>query len=87
MSVSTRYVSNDCFALTVDDPQDFVKVATSGGRVRNGQTDDLLGVDDEHRSDGERNTLGVNVGSILVVQHIVQGGDLTFLIGDLEGYD
>ena len=85
--MSTRYVSNDCFALTVDDPQDFVKVATSGGRVRNGQTDDLLGVDDKHRSDGERNTLGVNVGSILVVQHIVQGGDLTFLIGDLEGYD
>lgn len=85
--MSTKYVSNDCFALTVDDPQDFVKVATSGGRVRNGQTDDLLGVDDEHRSDGERNTLGVNVGSILVVQHIVQGGDLTLLIGDLEGYD
>jgi len=80
-------VSNDWFTLTVDDPQDFVKVAAGRGRVRNGQTDNLLGVDDEYSSDGEWNTLGVNVGSILVVQHVVQGGDLTFLIGDLEEYD
>jgi len=66
----------------VDDPEDFVKVATSGGRVRNGQTDDLLGVDDEHRSDGEGNALGIDVGSILVVQHVVQGSDSAAFIGD-----
>lgn len=83
-SVSTKSVSNDWSALTVDDPQDFVKVATSGSRVGNRQTDDLLGVDDEHRSDSEWNTLGIDVGGILVVQHIVQGGDLTFLVGDLK---
>ena len=82
--MSKKSVSNDWSSLTVDDPQDFVKVATSGGRVGNGQTDDLLGVDDEHRSDGEWNTLGIDVGSILVVQHVVQGGNLTFLIGDLK---
>jgi hypothetical protein len=85
--VSAKSASNDWSALTVDDPQDFVKIATSGGRVRNCQTDDLLRVDDEHRSDGEWNTLGIDVGSILVVQHVVQGGDLTFLVGNLEEYD
>ena len=72
--------------LTVDDPQDFIKVATGGGRVRNRQTDHLLGVDDEHRSDGERGTLGIDVGGILVVQHVVQSGDLAFLVGDLQKY-
>lgn len=74
-------------ALTIDDPQDFVKVTTGGGGVRNGQADDLLGVDDEHRSDGEWNALGIDVGGILVIQHVVQGGDLTLLVGDLEEHD
>jgi len=71
----------------VDDPEDFVKVATSGSGVRNGQTDDLLGVDDEHRSDGEGNALGVDVGGILVIQHVVQGSDLTFLVRDYGIFD
>ena len=75
------------FVLTVNNPQDFVKVATSGGRVRNGQTDDLLGVNHEHRSDGEGDALGIDVGGILVVQHVVQGGNLTFLVCDLKDHD
>src|SRR5882757_5130626 len=78
-SVSMRFVSNDCFALTVNDPQDLVKVATSGSGVRNSQTDDLLGIDDEHRFDGEGDTLCVDVGGILVIQHVVQGRDLALL--------
>ena len=85
--MSTRLRSGGSSALTVDDPEYFVKVATSGSRVRNGQTDDLLRVDDEHRSDGEGNALGIDVGGILVVQHVVQGSDLTVLIGDLEKHD
>ena len=87
MSVSTKPATDDWFARTIDDSQDFVKVATGGGRVRNGQADDLLGVDDKHRSDGEWNTLGVDVGGILVVQHVVQGGNLTLLVSDLEESD
>ena len=78
------FVSGDWFALTVNDPQDLIKVATSGGGVRNGQTDDLLGINDEHRSDGEGNALGITVAGVLVVQHVVQGGDITRLVGDLE---
>ena len=84
MAVSTGPRVNDEFALTVYDPQDFVEVAASRGRVRDGQTNDLFGVDDEYRPDGERNTLGIDVGNVLMVQHIVQVGDLTVLVGDLE---
>ena len=84
MSVNTGFVSGKIFGLTIDDPQDLVKVTTSGGRVRNGHTDDLLGIDDEHSSDSEGNALGITVGRVLVIQHVVQGGDITRLIGDLE---
>ena len=82
--VSTILGSGDWSALTVDDPQYFVKVATSGGRVRNHQTDGLLGVDDEHRSDGEGHALCIAVGGVLEVQHIVQRSDLTVRVGDLR---
>ena len=84
MSVSMKPASGGGFALTVDNPQYFIKVATSGGRVRNSQTDNLFGVDYEHSSDGEGDTLGIAVGGVLVVQHVVQGGDFTILVGDLE---
>ena len=82
--MSMMSVSGDRFALTIDNPQDFIKVATSGGRVGNGQTDGLLGIDDEHRSDSEWNALGITVGGILVVQHVIQGGNITRLVGDLK---
>ena len=82
--MSLGFAQDDWFALTIDDPQDLVKVATSGGRVRDGQTDGLLGIDDEHGSDGEGNTLGITVGGVLVVQHVVQSGDITRLVGDLK---
>ena len=84
MSVSMMFVSGDRSSLTIDDPQDLVKVATGGGRVGNGQTDDLLGIDDEHRSDGEGNALGIAVAGVLVVQHVVQRGNITRLVGDLK---
>lgn len=35
-------------SLTINDPEDFVEVATSRGRVRDGQTDGLLGINDEN---------------------------------------
>jgi len=96
--VADRGMDNDIFALLpvnwggdavlvtelerVNDPQDLVKVSAGGGRVGNSQTDDFLRVDDEHGSDGEGNTLGVDVGGILVVQHVIQGSNRTVLVGD-----
>lgn len=66
----------------VDDAEDLVKVATGGGGVGKGETDGLLGVDDEDGADGEWDTLGVDVGQVLVVQHVEEGGDLAVGIGD-----
>ena len=56
----------------VDDTEDLGGVAASGGRVREDEADGLLGVNDEDRTDGERNALGVNVGGILVVKPITR---------------
>lgn len=51
----------------VDNAQDLGGVATSASRVGEDSADGLLGVDDEDRADGESNALGVDVGSVLVV--------------------
>ena len=42
----------------------------------------LLWVDDEYRADGERNTLAIDVGDILVIQHIVLVRNLSGLIAN-----
>jgi len=64
----------------VQDAEDLGGVAPSGGGVRQDEADGLLGVDDEDRADGERNALGVDVGGILVVEHVVGKGDLALLV-------
>jgi hypothetical protein len=52
----------------VDDTENFGGVAASGGWVREDEADGLLWVNDENRADGERNALGIDIGSILVVK-------------------
>lgn len=49
----------------VNDTEDLIKVTASGSGVGQNKTDGLLGINDEDGTDGERNTLGVNVGDIL----------------------
>ena len=66
----------------VDDSQDLSGVSAGGGGVLQNQTDGLLGVDDEDGSDGEGNSLGVHVGGILVVDHVVQKRDLSSGVGN-----
>lgn len=51
----------------VDNTEDLGGVAAGRGRVGEDETDGLLGVDDEDGADGESNTLGVDVGGVLVV--------------------
>ena len=51
----------------IDNAQDLGGVATSAGRVGEDSADGLLGVNDEDGADGESNALGVDVGSVLVV--------------------
>lgn len=64
--------SSDAILVTslkgVDNSENFGGVTTSGSRVRENETDSLLWVDDEDRSDGECNALGVDVCDILVVK-------------------
>jgi len=64
----------------VNNSEDLSGVAASGGRVGEDETDGLLWVDDEDRADGESNTLLVDVGGILVVNHVVGKGDLALLV-------
>ena len=52
----------------VDDAEHFGRVAARRRRVREDETDGLLGVDDEHRADGEGDALLVDVGRVLVVE-------------------
>lgn len=51
----------------VYDTEHFRSVATSGGWVGKDQTDGLLWVNDEDATDGESDTLLINVGGVLVV--------------------
>ncbi len=60
------------------------KVATDNSRVRNSQTNGLLGVDNEDGTDSEWKTLLVNVGGVLVVKHVIQVGNLALLVCDLS---
>lgn len=66
----------------VDDAENLGGVAARGGGVGEDQTNRLLGVDDEYRADGEGDALGVDVGGVLVVNHVVGEGDLAFLVAD-----
>jgi len=66
----------------VDDTEDLGGVAASRSRVRHDQSDGLLRVDDEDRADGECNALGVDVGGILVIKHVIGICNLTFLVTD-----
>ena len=52
----------------VDDAEDLVEVATGARRVGDGQADLVVGVDDEHRTDGE-GVVGVRVDHVVEVGH------------------
>lgn len=54
----------------VDDAQHLGRVAARRRRVRQDEPDRLLGVDDEHRADGEGDALLVDVGGVLVVDPV-----------------
>ena len=57
-------------------------VTAGRGRVGHDQTDLLGRVNDEDGADGEGHALGVDVGGILVVDHVVGVGDLALGVGD-----
>ena len=66
----------------IHNSQNLGGVATSRGRIREDGADGLLRVNDENRADCESNALGVHVGSILVVEHVIEQSDLSLLISN-----
>lgn len=66
----------------VDDAQHLGGVTACRSWVGEDGADGLLRVDDEDRADGESNALGVDVGGILVVQHVVGKSNLPLLVAD-----
>lgn len=61
-------------------------VTAGGGGVGHDQTDLLGGVNDENGADSESDALLVDVGGVLVVDHVVQVGNLAAGVGnDGEG--
>jgi hypothetical protein len=67
---------------SINDTENLGGVTASGGGVGHDQTDLLGGVDDEDGADGQSHTLGVDVGGILEVDHVVRIGDLALGVGD-----
>lgn len=71
---------------SIDNTENLSGVTAGRGRVGHDETDLLVGVDDEDRADGQSETLGVNVGGVLVVNHVIGIGDLALGVGnDGEG--
>lgn len=66
----------------INNTENLSSVTTSRSGVGHDQTDLLAGVDDEDGADGQRHALGVDVGGILVVNHVVGVGDLALGVGD-----
>lgn len=51
----------------VDNTENLSCVTPSRGRVRHDKTDSLFWVDNKDRADGESDSLGVNIGGVLVI--------------------
>lgn len=66
----------------VNHTEDLSRVAASGRGVHHGETDLLVGVDDEDGPDGEGDALLGDVVQVALVDHVVQEGDLSVSIGD-----
>jgi hypothetical protein len=66
----------------LNDTEDFGRVTAGTGGVVDDGADDLLGVNEEDRADGQCHTLGVDVGGILVIDHVIEVGNFALLVGD-----
>jgi len=67
---------------SINDTEDLSGVTAGRGGVGHDETDLLAGVNDKDRADGQSLALGVDVGGVLVVNHVVGVGDLAFGVGD-----
>lgn len=66
----------------VNDTEDFSRVTAGAGGVVDNCANDLLRVDEEYSSDSQCHALCVDVGGILVVDHVVEVSDFARLVGN-----
>lgn len=66
----------------IDDAEDFSRVATGTGGVVDDCANGFLWVDEEYGTNSQCHTLRVDVGSILIIDHVVQIGNFARLVGN-----
>lgn len=66
----------------INDTENFLRISASRSGIIDNGADNLLGVDEENGANGKRHALGVDIGGILIIDHIVQVGDFAGFIGD-----
>lgn len=64
----------------VDHSDNLVKVATGGCGVRDDETNHLVRVYHEYIPHGERHTLGIHIGGVKCIKHVIQRSDLAFVV-------
>lgn len=66
--------------------QYFGRIPAGRGRIRKYQTNGLLRINNENASDGKGNPFGVDIGRILMIEHIICIRNFTLLVAnDREG--
>lgn len=66
----------------INDPQDLIEMTTSACRVRDLEADHLLRVDDKNVTNGERDSLRIDVCGVQGVKHVVLGRDFAIFVAD-----
>ena len=66
----------------INDTEDFGRIAASAGGIVDDGADDFFGVDEENSADRQCHTLCVDIGSVLVVDHVVDVCNFAGLVGD-----
>jgi len=66
----------------VYNTENLIKVSSSRGRISKSQANDFLGINHEYSADRKGKTLCITVSRILLVKHIIEGGDFPVLVGN-----
>lgn len=66
----------------VYDTENLIKVSSGRSRICKGQANDFLGINHEYSTDRKGKTLCITVSRILLIKHIIEGGNFPVLVGN-----
>ena len=66
----------------INDTENFLRISAGGSRIVNDGADNFFRIDEEDRSDGKCHSLGVDIRSILIIDHVVKISDFAGFISD-----